>query len=43
VRLLSQIFRQIVYECKQADACQAKFVQDGGKYASLACGKGDSR
>ena len=37
------VYKRQVYECKQADACQAKFVQDGGKYASLACGKGDSR
>ncbi len=34
-RLRSQIFRQIVQiECRQADACQAKFVQDDGNYAS---------
>ena len=40
VRLRSQIFRQIVYiECRQAGACQAKFAQDGGKYASKRAAK----
>ena len=35
VRLRSQIFRQIVQiERRRADARQAKFVQDDGKYAS---------
>ena len=35
VRLRRQIFRQIVQiERRQADACQAKFVQYGGKDAS---------
>jgi len=34
-RLRSQIFRQIVQsECRKADALQASFVQDDGKYAS---------
>ena len=37
VRLRRQIFRQIVQiERRRADAHQAKFVQDDGKYASKA-------
>jgi hypothetical protein len=40
VRLRSQIFRQIVQiERRQADACQAKVVQDDGKYASKRAAK----
>ena len=40
VRLRSQIFRQIVQiECRWADAHQAKFVQDDGKYASKRVAK----
>ena len=41
VRILHrQIFRQIVQiERRRADARQAKFVQDDGKYASKMCTK----
>ena len=40
VRLRSQIFRQIVQiERRWADAHQAKFVQDDGKYASKRAAK----